>query len=229
MIRRYVDDLRAGRQFAHAAYRDGEWKAILGEIGSNVDGTDYDRALGKALADTLTHPVGQRFAFWPGDSQPHIHADAVRWLAKHAPPIDWLLDCPIRRANERGEARPFFQAVRERSVVVVGGPHLRGKTSALEPLIGSYQYVPVHPTDSWKEAERIAVEVHALIRAGSDLVLFAAGMGSCLMIARLWPAVRDQATLLDVGAILDPYAGRMSRRVYRDPAWWAGPMQENLP
>lgn len=228
MIDEYVRLLERREHFAQAAYRDGEWKAILGYVGANVDGTDYDRELGAALAHTLLAPVGQWCAFWPGDSQPHVHKEARAWLQTHAPDVVVLNDCAIRRANETGRARPFFAAVRERSVVLVGGDHLGRAHEAVARVIGSHTFYRVHPTSSWTEADRAASAVIDLVGHGADLVLFAAGMGSNLMIHRLWPSVKDRATLLDVGAILDPYAGRLSRRVYRDPAWKTGPMLANL-
>ena len=224
----YVRLIRNREHFAQAAYRDGEWKAILGYIGSNVDGTDYHRDLGAALAQTLTEPVGQWCAFWPGDSQPHVHKEARGWLREHAPDVVVLADCMVRRANEAGLARPFFDAVRERSDVLVGGPHLARGRSALEALIGPHSFVQVHPQASWRDTDDVVPVLLSLVGDGADLVLFAAGMGSNLMVHRLWPAVRDRATLLDVGAILDPYVGRMSRSVYRDPAWREGPQLANL-
>ena len=116
--------------FAQAAYRDGEWYCILGHRGGNINGDKYDPALGAMLRDTLLKPVGQWCTFWW--DHPSIGRSARRkaldWLRDHNPPVRWIPDRPISRANQEGRARPFWVACATRRVVVVGPRHLSGLT-----------------------------------------------------------------------------------------------------
>jgi len=59
--------------------------------------------------------------------------------------------------------------------------------------------------------------------------LFAAGVATNGMIWKMWRLLRGRATLLDIGATLDPYAGVFSRSVYRDPHWQQEIMPRNVP
>jgi hypothetical protein len=221
----YAAMLRERVHFAEAAYRDGEWYCMLGFKGQNINGESYDPRLGRALMATLTSPVGQWCVFW----WPHktkgakAHRAAVEWLRAHRLAVSWLPDRPIGRANEIGKARPFFQACATRRVVVVGPRHLGALT-----LFPVAEHIVVPPSDAWKHVARLSAEVLDVLE-DDDLVLFAAGMATNLMIHRLWPLVRGRMTLLDMGAILDPYAGVLSRGVFRAPDWQADVMPRNLP
>ena len=65
-------------------------------------------------------------------------------------------------------------------------------------------------------------------RAASDLVLFSAGLGAAVMVHQLWAEFAGQATLWDIGAVLDPYCGVFSRKNYRTLEWQESVMPLNL-
>lgn len=226
---RYLQMLEAGEPFAHASYRDGEWRAMLGYGGTNVDGTEMTAELGDRLRESLKRADGIHAAFWPTeDVGASVRKAAVAWIEHERPDVRWLEDCPIRRANETGRAAPFFRALRELDVLVVGGPHLRD----LSPdLLGTWQYMPVHDTRAWEDAGRVAYALPSVLDdLDADVVLLAAGMASELIIHELWPCVKGSGvSLIDVGAVLDPYAGVYSRGAYRDPEWRENVMPLNLP
>jgi hypothetical protein len=221
----YAAMVTSRTHWAQAGYRDGEFAAILGHSGKNINGEVYTPELGAALTDTLMHPVGQWCMLW----WPHptigaqVYRDAVAWIEQHKPPVDWLPERPIFRAVLEGAAAPFFKACRTRRVVIVGPQHLE----ALD-LFDVARLVPVPKGDAWKHADELADEVLQRSRPG-DLILVAAGMGANLIVHRLWPRVHGRATVLDIGSTLDPYAGVYSRGPFRDEHWQSELMAKNRP
>lgn len=201
--------------FAQAAYRDGEWACILGWSGGNCNGEKYDPALGALLRQTLLEPVGQWCVFWWPHPAIGVRArkQAIEWIAQHKPPVRWIPDRPVGRANEQGVAAPLFAAIRTRRVILVGPKHL--SRLSLFPVA---KHVVAPDAIAWKHADRICAEVLEH-HEPDDLVLFASGMASNVMIHRLWPALRGRATLYDIGAALDPYVGRLSRGEFQRPEW----------
>lgn len=219
----YAALIRERTPFAQASYRDGEWACMLGRDGGNVNGEQYGPDLGGMLKATLLNPVGQWCVYWPGDAGADVRAEADAWLEMHQPAVSWIPDRPIGRANERGEAGPFFAACRTRRVVVVGPAHLAGLPYG---LVGEAVHVLVPDAVAWKHVDAIAAGTLDMMQP-DDLVLFAAGMASNLLIHALRPACPD-ATLFDIGSHLDPYCGVYSRAVFRDPAWQRSVMPRNF-
>lgn len=211
--------------FAEAGYRDGEFYCMLGAGGSNCNGERYTPELGAMLRQTLLEPVGQWCVFWWAHPKigVRIRQKAVAWLQRHRPDVRWLPDRPIGRANEKGLARPIFEAMARRRIVLVGPRHLVRLT-----LLPIETHVVVPDGTAWQQLDRITAEVRGAVRP-DDLVLFASGMASNVMIWRLWPELRGRATLLDIGAALDPYVGVFSRGAYREPHWQQEIMPRNLP
>jgi hypothetical protein len=212
--------------FAQAAYRDGEWYCILGHSGGNINGEKYDPALGEMLRRTLLEPVGQWCVFWWDHPTMGKAAKrgALRWLAEHKPKVRWIPDRPIGRANQEGRARPFWAACRTRRVVLVGPRHMENLT-----LFDVADHIVVPEATAWQHIDRICDEVRAALDGKDELVLFAAGMASNVMIHRLWPECRGKATLYDIGAALDPYCGVPSRGSFRENRWMENVMPRNVP
>ena len=211
--------------FAQAAYRDGEWYCMLGFSGGNCNGEDYHPTLRAALLRTLTEPVGQWCVFWyphPKLGRP-ARDGAVKWLAENKPDVRWIPDRPVGAANELGLAAPFWRACRTRRVVLVGPAHL----SRLD-LFPVAHHIQTPDGTAWQHVGRICDEVRAVMEP-DDLVLFASGMATNLMIWELWPEVRGTVTLYDIGSALDPYCGVFSRRTFRERGWKETIMPRNRP
>lgn len=217
----YVEMLETRIHFAQAAYRDGEFAWITGEAGAlNANGETWECALGEQLANTLLNPVGQWCLYFEPENPRRPAADA--WLRKHRPAVEWIADRPFARASEQGSAAPFFKAIRGRKICIVGPEHLLGLPRDLIAPVG---YIHAPYSTAWKEADRLAF---LLTQSDCDLFLIAAGSAANLIVHRAWPEVRDRATLLDVGALLDPYAGVFSRNLYRRTEWQKNVMPRNL-
>lgn len=221
-----VDDyarlVRARVPYCQINYGDGEWACLLGREGENCNGEVYDPALAKMLQRTLTEPVGQ----WAGSNPGwRLKGEADAWIAKNSVAVEWVDKEVLPSANANGQLRPWLEAVRTRDVIVVGPRHLG---SLADSVIGAgWVHVPVADATAWTEAHRTCDILRLGIRPG-NLVLFACGMATNVMIHQLWPEYRGHVTMHDIGALLDPYVGVWSRNGYRKDVFQRERIYRNL-
>lgn len=217
-------DLIATRtHFAEAAYRDGEWRCILGDAGGNVNGEQYDPQLRTALTRTLLEPAGQWCAYF--DKPSHVRKRADAWVAQHRPRVAWIRDRVLGQAVVAGMAAPLFAAMRTRRVIVVGPAHM---AQLDRTVLAPAAFVTVDQQCAWRTVGATCSTILKHLQP-DDLVLFCAGMGSNVMIHRLWRNLEGDVTLYDAGAALDPYCGVFSRTVYRTAEWRRTNMKRNIP
>lgn len=227
MVAVYAAMIEGRHTFAQATYGDGEWKNILGTgDGTNDQGEAFCEELGAALRHTLLEPAGQWCVFWWGGAGADTHRQAQKWLAEHDPPVSWIPFRPLATAGIIGQLAAFFRAARTRRVVLVGPGHMdRLPPDVLNPAA----HIPVPDHTAWQAVDETCEAVREAIRP-DDLVCFSSGQASCLAIHRLWPECKPLGvTLLDTGALFDPYAGIYSRRYMRDETWRANVMPRNVP
>ncbi len=216
-VRMYARMIEARIPFAQANYGDGEWECLLGEQGSNVNGEVYTPELAEQLRETLLKHSGMWLGTNPSD---RVRGRADDWVRGHdLQELPWIFKESLSEANVHGGLAPFLKACRSRNVILVGPEHL---IDLPNELIGArFRSVLVHPHDAWRDVDRIVDQVLGHLEP-CDLVLFAAGMASNLCIHMLMEDLvleNDQATLLDVGALFDPYVGVLSIKCYRKPEW----------
>lgn len=208
----YAGLLDSGTPWAQANYGDGEWACVMGESGQNVNGEVYAPLLASQLRATLVAPRDYMYGTNPGRRRV---AKAEAWCREHCPaPIDWVWKDTLSGANVDGELGPFLQALRKREVVVVGPQH------TLSGLPFEYRlHHTIADGVAWMDWRDTARRIRLHWQDG-DVVVFSAGMATNLMIWWLWPdAVERGVTLIDVGALWDPYVGVLSRKGYRKPTW----------
>lgn len=212
--------------FAQTAYGDGEWMCILGEYPKrNANNETFSPELGRALAKSLMEPTGQWCCLWPeGAAATKIRRMALGWIAEHKPAVRWLPFRPFGWANQEGRMAPIFRAWRTRRVLLIGPQHL---SAVPETVIQPARHIVVADTAASRFWEETVAAVLPVLEP-DDLVIVAAGMCANLIVHRLNGMFREQATFIDVGALLDPYAGVYSRRIYRDTDWRVSIMPENL-
>lgn len=194
----------------------------MGREGENVNGERYAPRLQNALQTTLLDPAGQWCGINPGKG---LRPEVEDWIAEHGVDVPWVWKEALSAANVNGQLGPFFRALRQREVTVVGGPHLMDLP---KDVVGHTSFVEVHESEAWK---RSGLTARCLLRSvhGGEVVLFCAGMASNLMIHGLCQeGGRSDLTLIDLGACLDPYVGVHSRKGYRTTSFQNKAMQNNL-
>jgi len=197
--------IKAKENFSWSRWGDGEWSAVLGKPGQNVDGHTYFPDMGKRLGDILkAHPkYGMA-----------IQAKAVRdmgieidnWLKSNNVNINWTDSDIIHTANEAGDIGLLLQALAQRKVILVGPRHLFN-------LKLGYEMVVVPPKNCWLAYESIKHEILKRL-SNNTVVLFACSMPAEVIMDDMFNMYGDTITQVDIGSALDVHAGKPSRRYH---------------
>jgi len=175
-----------GRPISVSRWGDGESLILQGAQGANCDGVEYTQELRNLLTQASLNPA------------------VVKLTTRNR---KWKFPFPsngdhatLHDASERGQLRPFFQALRRHGRLTIVGPE------HLKALPMQYRHVVTHPSNAIGQLSDILGQLEGI--GPGDVVLFCAGPTSNILIDRLHGR---GACLLDVGALLDPYAGVISR------------------
>ena len=222
LVRVYATMIETGVHFAQANYGDGEWGCILGQRTTNSQGEVYCDKLMHSLRDTLTSPSGMWCGSNPGDK---LREEVTQWVEKNEIDAPWVPKETLAAANVNGTIAPLFRTLRGRNVVLVGPRHL---SKMPKKVIGDFRHVVVPDAVAWKVSEKTRLEVMEKLDIDCSTVLFSAGMGTNLMIHELWSKLRGTVTMIDTGAIFDPYVGVLSRKAYKRDKFLNHSMEANL-
>ncbi len=204
----YVDRFQSGETFSFARYGDGEWNAILGYQGSNVDGHEYFPELGARLGSALQDP--RDYVYSMLDWAMAVDGFAIaRYLRRHDISIPWFDSDVFHEASRAGELYPLVAELRARPIVVVSSDRLRKLEGRVFDLDG---FIEVDGRNCWLEYERIRDDILAHARAGGGRVYaFSASMTTNVLIHELYPVLGADNWLIDFGSLWDIYAGVVSR------------------
>jgi len=204
----YVGRLLAGEPYSFSRFGDGEWNAILGRPGRNVDGHAYFPKLGDRLAAALTNPGDYLYGLM--DRAMAVDGPAIAgFLANHRVRVPWYASDVFHMANQQGTLLPLIDALRRRPVVPVSSAHLRALDGRVFDLDG---FIEVPATDCWLEYDRIRDDILAHAgRGGGRVYAFSASMVSNVLIDELHPVLGADNWLIDFGSLWDIYVGQVSR------------------
>lgn len=192
------EKLRNGEPFKFARYGDGEFNAIYGKQGANCDGHEYFPDMGKRLREALESKPNYIVGLQP------LTLASERWpqIQKDFPDIQWVDADSIHNASIDGRLEEMFRAISE-DVILVGPAHLK-------PLQYKYEYdfIEIPSVNCWQQYEYV---VDSLMDRKKAIVLLCASMMSEVIIHDF----KDSShTFIDLGSVLDPFAGVKSRRYH---------------
>jgi len=214
-IEDYVAMLKSGRHFSQANYGDGEWSCMLGKSGGNSNGSAYTPEIRKALLQTIKEPQDYFYGTNAGVRLQKEVDDLVRNIP-NAAKIKWVWKETFAEANTRSKLFDFIHIIRDRNVMVVGASHLinLSRVGLFSPL----KFIEIPISNAFNKYKEIKHNIIRCISSGDiDIILFSAGMTTNVLIYDLYSAYKDKITMIDMGAVFDPYVGVMSRKGYRKP------------
>ncbi len=129
----------------------------------------------------------------------------------------WVYKETLSNANVNGGLFDLFCFIRKnrRKVIMVGPDRLLKVSNMID-----CHHIGVRDTDAWRHVWSTVGLIEGLVRDEQRVVLFSAGFATNLMIYDLFDRCPN-ATMLDMGAIFDPYSGHNSRKGYRKESFKA--------
>lgn len=193
-----LDKLKNRVPFKFSRWGDGEWLCMQGEEGKNRDGNTYLPELGKELIRILEsrpdYYIGIQYGVFYNEI---LREFMMQYLFRLN--IDWVYGDTLHVASEFGYLGQFIEALKGRTVIIIGAEYFREIPWCGHIIIPGY--------DSFKDNEEIykQVEMYRVSGYADDVVyLVAAAMNSNVIID--W--IPDSVTAIDIGSVLDPYLGR---------------------
>src|SRR5688572_16855890 len=199
-----LDDLKSNKVFKFARYGDGEWNCIFNKPGQNCDGHKYFSSLGDSLRRVVLSEPKYTVGMQPL-SMSYERSEQIREFCRGLN-IKWVNADVLHSASIDGKIDKFIHAIEGRYIIVVGPPHLAGFFS-----YGVHIVIP--SVDCWLSYQEVKQQIEFHIDGCVNaVVLLAASMMSEVLIDDF---SEFNHTFIDIGSVLDPYCGIMSRRYHR--------------
>ncbi len=194
-----VSNLENGINFAYARYGDGELFCMQGKEGHNCDKHQYFETLGKNLKRSLK----EQTYYW--GMRRDAREGLKEFLPKQYTPSENSL---FVDASKQERLKSFFKAIEGRNVILVAPPHIE---------LDNEHHITISEENCWLDYSHIWTHCNALIKP-DDVMIICAGMATPVLIHDMYP-ILTQATYIDMGSVLDPYYGKISRGYQRAMAW----------
>jgi len=205
---RILDRLYSHEPFGFSRFNDGERLCMEGAVGGNCDGHQYFPSLGRALRETLSKPQSYDLAL--GD----LEFDSKCGY----PDIPWVNACALMWGLEQEKLERFFHGVssHKHDAVLVGPSRL----ASAAPVDWSHVVIP--QTNCWKAIEYMSDKT----LKHPKVYVIAAGMPACVLVHRIRNG-HPESTAIDVGSVLDPIAGFVTRSYQLELPWANGEKKTN--
>lgn len=205
-----IERLEKNEPFSFSRWGDGEWEAVLGlreENESNCDGHQYFPSLKEGLHQILISDPPSLFGMQKLAYHKLIGREIDTYLKKYSIQREWLNADAFHIASSNGKIRSFFNLLATKKILLVGPAHLR------RLKLFDFDFCEVPEKNCWLHRERVIHEIKEIVeRKEPEVILFCAGMTSNWFVDQLNPWFAG--FVIDVGSLLDPYAGKNSRNYH---------------
>jgi hypothetical protein len=196
------DMLKQKFNFKLARYGDGEMNCMFGKKGRNCDGHEYFSDLGLALWNVITsHPT------YMVGIQPLAYSINPEFFNNNFSHLNVYDADVLHSASIDGKMDRFFEALEDRSILVVGPWHLNQLAFVRPQAFLGTRHIPVPDINCWEKRYQIVDEIENSLKE-NDVVLLCASMMSEVLIDRFR---NHNSTWIDCGSVFDPYCNVKSR------------------
>ena len=204
-----IDSLIKERNFSFSRWGDGEINAILGSPQPhNCDKHQYFKDMGMRLLKVIKSKpeyimglqnLVQRTRKDDPDFQELIEG------------IDWVDSDVLHRQSIKHGLKDLFQALQTRNIILVANENLQEVASMMySPDTYPLMHIIISPVDSWLEYDDVLKRVLNIVH-DDDVILYASGMMTEVLIDDVYNIYQGDVTQIDVGSLFDPYCGIKSR------------------
>jgi hypothetical protein len=192
------DDLAATKPVAYARFGDGEFRFILMQQG--IREHRFEPGLANRLAEIVASKPDYMMGLGWGAVRPEVF--------EMSRGIDWVGALFLHTALIEDRFDRFFDALADRCVTLTGPFHLRAVAAER-----GWDFVEVPLTDCWLKYDVLSASLKSRATGTGRVFLFCAGPVSNVFVDDLYKMSPDDS-YVDVGSVLDFYAGVRSRRYH---------------
>jgi hypothetical protein len=204
-----LQDLNQNKHFSLSRWGDGEWESALhlkNQNEANCDGHQYFDSMSDELSSILLRNPNYYFGMQELAYLKMMGNKIDKFLKANKIRVNWINADAFHFASVRGELNSFFEALNNKRILLVGPSYLKNVN------ILSFDLIEVPPVNCWLKRDEILNAI--LMENGKyDVVLFCAGMTSNWFVDQLHG--KFKGFVIDVGSLLDPYAGKETRNYHR--------------
>jgi hypothetical protein len=219
-----VAKLDAGEVFTFSRWGDGEWQSVLGRTRwHNCDYHSYYPRMGDKLRDVLLSRPKYLLGMQPL-ALTLFEDKIVKWLTDNClTELDWVPADIFHDASKDGLLGPLIATLNSKPLVVVGPPHLQ----RAKAVLSWRAFVDVPPRNAYLALDDIYRNTLAALEdmPKHSIVSVSAGMPAKILVHLLHKRAGTRHTIIDVGALFDPYAGVISRSYMRGMEVYDGPKE----
>lgn len=193
--------------FSFSRLGDGEFNAIFGKQGGNVDGHEYFPDMGAELKRIVLSEPEYIVGIQPL-SMSHYRDEVVEFAGDLD--IDWVNSDVLHDANIKEQLKRFFDVLHDQQIIMIAPARLQGV-----PL--SYgRFIEVPLKNCWLEKDKIEEKLFEILpQVDYAVLLFCAGMPTNVMIDDMYKYYGDKVTMIDTGSIFDVHCGFNTRSYHK--------------
>lgn len=207
----YLEKFTKREPFQFARYGDGEVLCMFhNDMKANCDGSKF--------LPQLTQPMKQIFI----NQFPYYHCllrcsfdlngtKFKEFIEETCPDLQFYDGEIWQELSFGGRIEELTKAVSlHENPIFIGGSHFQN-IHLVKGFVNAPYHLQIPDVDSFLSIDEIMDEIANLITDGHRTFLFSAGYTTKIIIDELYPYVKDDVFLVDVGSVFDPYCGKLSR------------------
>ena len=208
----YLKKIDNNEPFSFIRLGDGEILTMwpLNWLKVNCDGSAFLPEIKEPMKDIFRHKYDYYHCLL--DCSFDLNGDLFRdFIEETCPDMDLYNGEVWQEMVGDGRIEELTYTVsKEHHPVFVGGTHFEN-IHLLNGFIHEPIHVKVPNKDSFLHINSIMAEISRLFLEGNRMFLFSAGYTTKIIIDQLFPYIGDEAFMVDMGSVFDPFLGILNR------------------
>ena len=208
----YLGLIAENKPFSFSRFGDGENLCMHpnGWLKVNCDGSAFLPEIKEPMKDIFRHKYDYYHCLL--DCSFDLNGDKFKeFIEETCPDMDFYNGEVFQEMVGNGRIEELIQIVSlMHQPVFVGGSHFKN-IHMLKGFVEQPIHVEVPNKDSFLSINSIMYDISRLFLEGHRMFLFSAGYTTKIIIDQLFPYIGDEAFLIDMGSLFDPFLGILNR------------------
>ena len=207
----YLQLIRENKPFSFSRFGDGEVLCMFHDarVPQNCDGSLFLMDLIAPMMQIFSNQYDYYHCLldcsfdWSGDS----FREFINKTCSEMPFYDGEI---WQEMSFNGRITELVETISLYEPVFVGGSHLKNVTY-IKGVKNNSVHLPVPDINAFIDINRILSDIADLFVSGKRMFCFSAGYTTKIIIDTLYPVIGEEAFMIDMGSVFDPYCGKLSR------------------